>query len=68
MPQTTTPESMERTQPREKRVSFVELFYDLVFVYMLSRATELIGHLHHGVISPAAFATFAIVIIVFVNS
>lgn len=68
MPQTTTPESTERTQPREKRVPFVELFYDLVFVYMLSRATKLIGHLHHGVISPTAFATFAIVIVVFVNS
>lgn len=52
----------------EKRVSMIELFYDLVFVYMLSRATELLGHLNHGVLSPSAFATFSIVVIVFVNS
>ncbi len=33
-----------------KRVSLVELFYDLVFVYMVSRATEMIHHLHHGIV------------------
>ena len=33
-----------------KRVSLVELFYDLVFVYMGSRATEMIHHLHHGIV------------------
>lgn len=55
-------------QITEKRVSMIELFYDLVFVYMLSRATELLGHLDHGVLSPTAFATFSIVVIVFVNS
>lgn len=34
-----------------KRVSLIELFYDLVFVYMVSQATGLIHHLHHGVVS-----------------
>lgn len=51
-----------------KRVSLVELFYDLVFVYMISRATSLIHHLHHGVILPLTFGIFALIIIVFINS
>ena len=51
-----------------KRVSLIELFYDLVYVYMISRATSLIHHLHHGVISPVTFVIFALVIIVFINS
>ena len=55
-------------QPQTKRVSLIELFYDLVFVYMISRATSLIHHLHHGVISPNTFIIFALVIIVFINS
>lgn len=51
-----------------KRVSLVELFYDLVFVYMISRATSLIHHLHDGIISPLTLGIFALVIIVFINS
>lgn len=55
-------------QPQSKPVTLIELFYDLVFVYMISRATSLIHHLHHGVISPNTFMIFALVIIVFINS
>ena len=51
-----------------KRVSLVELFYDLVFVYMISRATGLIHHLQHGIVSPVTLAIFALVVIVFINS
>ncbi|GGI62293.1 low temperature requirement protein A [Limosilactobacillus caviae] len=51
-----------------KRVSLVELFYDLVFVYMISRATELLHHLHHGVLTPVTLVIFFLVIIVFINS
>lgn len=51
-----------------KRVSMIELFYDLVFAYMLSQATELIHHLKHGVISPVSFLIFTIVVVVFINS
>lgn len=40
-----------------KRVSLIELFYDLVFVYMISQTTSLIHHLHHGVISPVTLAS-----------
>lgn len=51
-----------------KRVSLVELFYDLVFVYMVSRATGLIHHLHNGVVSLPTLVIFFLVIIVFINS
>lgn len=51
-----------------KRVSLVELFYDLVFVYMVSRATELLHHLHHGVLGIPTLLIFFLVIVVFINS
>lgn len=52
----------------EKRVSLVELFYDLVFVYMIAKATSLIHHLHDGVVAPLTLLIFAVVVIVFINS
>ncbi|EEJ72008.1 low temperature requirement protein A [Lactobacillus ultunensis] len=55
-------------QPLTKRVSMIELFYDLVFAYMISQATSLIHHLDHGTISPSSFIIFTIVVIVFINS
>lgn len=51
-----------------KRVSMIELFYDLVFAYMISQATGLIHHLHHGTIAPISFLIFAVIVIVFINS
>lgn len=51
-----------------KRVSLVELFYDLVFVYMVSRATGLIHHVHNGIVSLPTLGIFALVMIVFINS
>ncbi|WP_263848877.1 low temperature requirement protein A [Lacticaseibacillus thailandensis] len=51
-----------------KPVTMIELFYDLVFVYMISRATALIHHLEHGVIAPLALVAFVFVVIVFINS
>lgn len=51
-----------------KPVSMVELFYDLVFVYMISKATGLIHHLNHGVVDPYALMVFTFVVIVFINS
>ncbi len=51
-----------------KRVSLIELFYDLVFVYMVSRAIEMIYHLHHGIVGLPVLGIFAIVVIVFINS
>lgn len=51
-----------------KRVTMFEWFYDLVFVYMLSQATSIIHHLHHGVVSVDSLLTFVIVMVVFLNS
>lgn len=51
-----------------KPVSMIELFYDLVFVYMISKATGLIHHLHHGIVMPFALVVFVFVVIVFINS
>lgn len=51
-----------------KRVSMIELFYNLVFTYMISQATSLIHHLQHGTISPVSFLIFAVIVIVFINS
>lgn len=51
-----------------KRVSMIELFYDLVFAYMISQATGLIHHLHHGTIAPISFLIFALIVVVFINS
>jgi low temperature requirement protein LtrA len=52
----------------EKRVSMIELFYDLVFAYMISQATELISEVHHGVVTVSSFIIFAMVIVIFINS
>ncbi|WP_251717610.1 low temperature requirement protein A [Lactobacillus agrestimuris] len=54
--------------PLTKRVSMIELFYDLIFAYMISQATGLIHHLDHGTISASSFFTFFLVVIVFINS
>lgn len=54
--------------PLTKRVSMIELFYDLVFAYMISQATSLIHHLEHGLISPTSFIIFGVVVVVFINS
>lgn len=51
-----------------KRVSMIELFYDLVFAYMLSQATDLIHHLEHGVVNSMSFLIFTVIVIVFINS
>lgn len=55
-------------QVPSKRVSMIELFYDLVFAYMISQATGLIHHLEHGVVSPTSFLLFTVIVIVFINS
>lgn len=36
---------------KHKRVEFTELFYDLVFVYAISKTTSLIHHLHNGIVT-----------------
>lgn len=50
-----------------KKVELTELFYDLVFVYAISKMTGLIHHLHDGVISGLALFTFVTCLLAVVN-
>ena len=52
---------------KHKRVEFSELFYDLVFVYAISKTTALIHHLHHGVLSSDSILRFLMTLLVLVN-
>ena len=36
---------------KHKRVNYSELFYDLVFVFAISKVTALIHHLHNGILT-----------------
>lgn len=51
-----------------KRVEFTELFFDLVFVFAISKTTALIHHLHHGVVSLESFGAFLVSLLVLVNT
>ena len=53
---------------KHKRVEFSELFYDLVFVYAISKTTALIHHLHHGILSLDSIFGFLMSLLVLVNS
>lgn len=53
---------------KHKRVEFTELFYNLVFVYTISRTTVLIHHLHHGIVTWDAFFVFLLTLLVLVNT
>ena len=52
----------------DKKVELSELFYDLVFVYAVSKSTELIHHLQGGVLRPFVFFTFAVAFVILVNT
>lgn len=52
---------------KAKKVPLSELFYDLVFVFAISKMTMLIHHLHHGVIELSTYLKFAVVLIVLIN-
>ena len=51
-----------------KKVAFIELFYDLVFVYGLSQATNLFLHEQSPGVMGRDFLTFIVVIVVFINT
>lgn len=53
---------------KHKRVEFTELFYDLVFVYAISRTTALIHHLHHGIVTWETFSIFLLTLLTLVNT
>ncbi|MFC6177012.1 low temperature requirement protein A [Companilactobacillus huachuanensis] len=51
-----------------KKVELTELFYDLVFVYAVSKLTGLISHLPEGSSFFQQFVIFSIMLIVFINT
>ena len=51
-----------------KRVEFTELFYDLVFVYAISKTTSIIHHLNDGVIHLDQMFVFIFAIIILVSN
>ena len=53
---------------KHKRVEFSELFYDLVFVFAISKATALIHPLHDGVVAWDSLLDFFISVMVIINS
>ena len=53
---------------KHKRVEFSELFYDLVFVFAISKVTTLIDHLHNGILTWNSFLDFFIAILFFIDS
>ena len=53
---------------KHKRVEFSELFYDLVFVFAISKATALIHPLHNGVVDWDSLLDFFISVMVIINS
>ena len=53
---------------KHKRVEFSELFYDLVFVFAISKVTTLIHHLHNGILTWNSFFDFFIATLVLTDS
>ena len=45
---------------KERKVENIELFYDLIFVYAISKMSGLIHHPHHGIIDITLFIKFAL--------
>ena len=43
---------------KEKKALYIELVYDLIFVYIVGRNNHLLHHIEGGVISPAALLTY----------
>ena len=43
---------------KERKVENIELFYDLIFVYAISKISELAHHPHNGIIEPLILISF----------
>ena len=53
---------------KHKRVEFSELFYDLVFVFAISKVTTLIHHLHNVILTWNSFLDFLIATLFLIDS
>lgn len=48
----------EHTRPREKKVEYVELIYDLIFVYLIGRNNSLLHNFLDGFVDPMYFLAY----------
>ena len=48
----------EILHPKEKKVEYIELIYDLIFVYMIGRNNSLLHHFGEGFVTPTAFLAY----------
>ena len=53
---------------KHKRVEFSELFYDLVFVFAISKVTTLIEHLHNGILTWNSLLDFFMSVLLLINA
>ena len=51
---------MELLEKEEKKVEYLELIYDLIFVYLIGRNNSLLHHVQDGFISGSMFLTYVI--------
>ncbi len=45
---------------KEKKVEYIELIYDLIFVYIIGRNNSLLHHVHDGFVEPGMFAAYVL--------
>ena len=53
---------------KHKRVEYSELFYDLVFVFAISKVTTLIHHLHNGILTWNSLLDFFMSVLLLINA
>ena len=56
------------TLVKHKRVNYSELFYDLVFVFAISKVTALIHHLHNGILTWNSLLDFFMSVLLLINA
>lgn len=47
-------------ESKEKKVEYIELIYDLIFVYIIGRNNSLLHHVHNGFVEPGMFAAYVL--------
>ena len=45
---------------KEKKVEYIELIYDLIFVYVIGRNNKLLQHFENGFVKPESFAIYIV--------
>ena len=50
-----------------KKVEYIELIYDLIFVYILGRSNTIIHTIDNGFIAPSVFLTYILCIYIYIK-